>query len=257
MAAAIKNYIFDLYGTLVDIHTDENMPWLWEKCAAFYSMKGAAYSADELRSAYNKHAEAELDALSKKNKDIPRDELEIDLGNVFRALYEDKGVHVTKKEIEDTAIAFRSISLCKLKLYNMAKDILEHLRENGKRVFLLSNAQSLFTRPELKMLGLDEDFDDIFISSELGIKKPSPLIFKALIDKHGLDVRETVMVGNDHLCDCLPAMRLGMRSMYIHTEQSPQHPEKLGRGCKEIYSLFQVHPSTGTRKYRSEDPKHQ
>ena len=29
--------IFDLYGTLVDIRTDESTPGLWEKLALFYS----------------------------------------------------------------------------------------------------------------------------------------------------------------------------------------------------------------------------
>ncbi len=31
-----RNCIFDLYGTLVDIHTDEVKPELWEKLALFY-----------------------------------------------------------------------------------------------------------------------------------------------------------------------------------------------------------------------------
>ena len=29
--------IFDLYGTLVDIRTDEEKPGLWEKLALFYA----------------------------------------------------------------------------------------------------------------------------------------------------------------------------------------------------------------------------
>ena len=33
----IQNYIFDLYGTLVDIHTDESMPALWKRMALFMS----------------------------------------------------------------------------------------------------------------------------------------------------------------------------------------------------------------------------
>ena len=31
-----QNYVFDLYGTLVDIHTDEEQQMLWEKMAMFY-----------------------------------------------------------------------------------------------------------------------------------------------------------------------------------------------------------------------------
>ena len=47
------NYIFDLYGTLIDIHTDEELPGLWQDMAAYleYQFK-ASYSAKELRKRY-------------------------------------------------------------------------------------------------------------------------------------------------------------------------------------------------------------
>ena len=44
----MKNYIFDLYGTLVDIHTDEGKEELWEKLALFYGYYNARYEAKEL-----------------------------------------------------------------------------------------------------------------------------------------------------------------------------------------------------------------
>ena len=44
-----ENYIFDLYGTLVDIHTDEEKTELWEKLAQFYGYYGAVYTAEELK----------------------------------------------------------------------------------------------------------------------------------------------------------------------------------------------------------------
>ena len=31
-----RNLIFDLYGTLVDIHTDEDAPLVWQKMALLY-----------------------------------------------------------------------------------------------------------------------------------------------------------------------------------------------------------------------------
>lgn len=33
-----KNYLFDLYGTLVDIHTDEENGYLWEKLCTLYGL---------------------------------------------------------------------------------------------------------------------------------------------------------------------------------------------------------------------------
>ena len=37
-----SNYVFDLYGTLVDIHTEENDPALWQKLALFYGYYDAS-----------------------------------------------------------------------------------------------------------------------------------------------------------------------------------------------------------------------
>ena len=43
-----SNYIFDLYGTLIDINTDESSNEFWYKLSLFYSFKGAVYIAEEL-----------------------------------------------------------------------------------------------------------------------------------------------------------------------------------------------------------------
>ena len=40
-ALPYQNYLFDLYGTLVDIHTDEDSPAAWEALARFYGYYGA------------------------------------------------------------------------------------------------------------------------------------------------------------------------------------------------------------------------
>ena len=47
-----KNYIFDFYGTLVDILTDEKDPALWDKLAQLYQAYGADYKGEGLRKSY-------------------------------------------------------------------------------------------------------------------------------------------------------------------------------------------------------------
>lgn len=47
-----KNYFFNLYGTLVDIRTDERKPSLWYDLAEFYSLCGAPYALEEIRERY-------------------------------------------------------------------------------------------------------------------------------------------------------------------------------------------------------------
>ena len=43
--------IFDLYGTLVDIHTEESRE-VWEKTALYFGYYGAHYTADGLKEAF-------------------------------------------------------------------------------------------------------------------------------------------------------------------------------------------------------------
>ena len=47
-----RNFVFDLYGTLVDIHTQEEQELLWEKMALFYGYQGAFYTPQELHDAF-------------------------------------------------------------------------------------------------------------------------------------------------------------------------------------------------------------
>ena len=47
-----KNYVFDLYGTLVDIRTNEWKTYLWKKMSEFYGFYQAKYTPMELKKAY-------------------------------------------------------------------------------------------------------------------------------------------------------------------------------------------------------------
>ena len=49
-----ENYVFDLYGTLVDIHTDEEPRELWEKLVLFFGYYGAHYTPEDLKDAQTK-----------------------------------------------------------------------------------------------------------------------------------------------------------------------------------------------------------
>ena len=49
-----ETYIFDLYGTLVDIHTEEEEKIVWEKLALFYGYYDAIYDADTLKKEFRR-----------------------------------------------------------------------------------------------------------------------------------------------------------------------------------------------------------
>ena len=225
-----KNYIFDLYGTLVDINTDENKEDLWEKLSLFYSLKGAIYEAKELKDTYLEKVENELKMISDtKYPDFP-------LEKVFNSLYEDKGVKASDQLVEDTAQFFRVLSIKYVKLYDGVIELLEELKAKGKKIYLLSNAQRVFTLFEMKMLGIEKYFDDILFSADYKVCKPDSKFYKILLDKHNLDNKESIMIGNDCICDIEGADNVGLDSLYLHSNLSPEIKDEL----KSTYSIMKM-----------------
>ena len=225
-----KNYIFDLYGTLVDINTDENKVELWEKLSLFYSLKGARYEAEELKNTYLEKVKNEIELIKdSKYPDFP-------LEKVFYSLYEDKGITASDEIVEDTAQFFRVLSINYIKLYDGVIELLEKLKAKGKKIYLLSNAQRVFTLFEMRMLGIEKYFDDILFSADYKVCKPDSKFYKILLDKHKLDIKESIMIGNDYICDIEGANNVGLDSLYLHSNLSPEIKGQL----KSTYSIMEI-----------------
>lgn len=211
-----KNYIFDLYGTLIDIHTEEWDEELWKKLSFFYGFYGAVYEPEELQESYLALVANE------KNSYAHEAYPEIELEYVFQKLFEKKGVQADMELAVHAGQFFRILSMEYIKLYDGVKEMLDLLHKKGKKVYLLSNAQEIFTTYELRYLGLIPYFDDIFISSSCQCKKPDTKFYKMLLEKHQLAVEDCVMIGNDNTTDIAGAKELGMDSLYIHSNLSPE-----------------------------------
>ena len=246
-----KNVVFDLYGTLVDIHTDEYKPEFWEKVASYYGDRGAVYKSQELSMRYG-------ELITEQAATMPAG-AEVDLGQVFADLYAEKNPEIlfgsqekpdyvkwtdlsegTQQLIVDTAAAFRRFSMEKLRLFDGVVQMMDGLKAAGKKTYLLSNAQALFTRAELQMTGLEGYFDGILLSSDAGYKKPFKEFYSLLKERFGALPEESLMVGNDDIADCHGAAGVGMDSLYIYTEQSPKQEVPLPENCQEITNIKDV-----------------
>lgn len=306
-----RNYVFDFYGTLADIRTDEENLQLWEKMSEIYTALGAPYGAEELKRTFRRMENEEVNRLKREQRkrrgyekagrteasqaekdtiktdqaeanepeadrpemcraetgepeadrpgmcwaetgapesdrpevceaetDAPesdRPEIyqaeaeneEPDLTKVFAMLYHEKNAPCDAAQARMTAITFRALSRKFLRLYDGVEELLGELRRRGRKIYLLSNAQSDFTRPEIEMLGLTHYFDGIVLSSELGCKKPSPVFFRRLLERYGLKPSESIMIGNDETADIAGARSVGMDTLYIHTDISPEEYGKV------------------------------
>ncbi len=206
------NFLFDLYGTLADIKTDEDKDSLWSGFATLLGEK----DAEEVRGEYLTICKKFSDARTHKF-------VEFDLLEVFEEMLERRGND--KEKAVALARSFRTLSREKLKLFPCVIEILKGLKERGAGVYLVSNAQACFTRAELDELGISQLFDGILISSEAGVKKPHKDIFEISTSRFALKLNECIYVGNDMHDDVLGAQGAGLKTVYIETEQSGTYPE--------------------------------
>ncbi|KAB8291962.1 HAD family hydrolase [Bifidobacterium avesanii] len=210
---------FDLYGTLVDIRTDEGMPAAWNALATAI---GTADPTSPYRAAEDARDAFEC-AMALHEPAAPGPDYEPDVLPAYRALLPGLSGAEGDRAARALAWTFRRASTLLLRLYPGARDLLSSLRGAGVRVVLLSNAQSCYTRPELASLRLVGAFDRMIISSEEGVRKPSPLLFRRALALEGLNdhPNRALMVGNDIRCDILGARAVGMDAVYVHTAISP------------------------------------
>ena len=205
----------------MDIRTDENKEELWEKLSLFYAFYGAFYTPEELARSY-KRLTGEMTA---GHEELRRDSHEafpeIRIEEVFRALFEEKGIAPDEPLVRHAGQFFRILSMEFIRLYDGTEEMLSAVKESGRKIYLLSNAQRIFTEYEMNALGITKYFDGIFISSDEGCKKPDLKFFRKLIDTCGIDPERAVMVGNDGICDIEGAKRAGLGTVYVHSDISP------------------------------------
>ncbi|BCN32077.1 HAD family hydrolase [Anaeromicropila herbilytica] len=216
-----KNYIFDLYGTLVNIHTNEKKKYLWDKLALFYRFQGANYQPLELKNEYKRLCDLLEEKLT--NVDYP----EIEITKVFQMLFQNKSIDANLQLAKETGTIFRALSIQDIGLYDGVIDLLDELQKKDKKIYLLSNAQQIFTEPEMKMLDIYDYFDGILFSSDQGCKKPSPLLYQAILQKYNLCKEDSIMIGNDYIADIKGANTIGLSSLYIHSNLSPNIEDEL------------------------------
>ncbi len=242
--AKYKNYIFDLYGTLPDIHTDEQSKELWKIMRDFYNVYGCEWKQKPLKDAFFLYDAGERQRL-KVLKGIEKPEIRLE--RVFARLLFEGGDHhpcsltiggvdidtLRKKYKEDiegvlSAVAdsewavaaanlFRTASREYVRPYPGTMETLKKLKEDGCKLYLLSNAQRVFTMPEIEAFGLQNILDKIYISSDHEMMKPETAFLQKLMDDEGLKSEETVIVGNEIESDVAIALKSGLHSICLNT----------------------------------------
>lgn len=238
-----KNYIFDLYGTLIDIHTDEYSKNFFKKYVKWLRKEGFSFEWKQFYKLYTSTERAYREKAARESSHVKP---EIHIEDVFREVFAAKGYSLSDEEILYLCENFRNSSLIYLCLFPDTLECLETLKKAGKKIYLLSNAQRSFTWQELEKTGLLPYFDGILISSDEDCMKPDPDFYDICCERYGLKKEECIMIGNELKSDIAGAAAAGIASFYInrypvfHEEASPEYQYVSKKG-----SLMEVLVQTG------------
>lgn len=220
---AYDSYVFDLYGTLIDIRTDEHAVSTWEKWTEWLDEHGYRHAAtEEMHETFFSEDKAAREyARANWGFEYP----EIDVVPIYESMFRKYGnpEEMLKVEmLEEMGYAFRSASREYMRLFPGVREFIAKVHKAGKRVYLLSNAQKCYTWPEIVYFGLDKILDDILISSDERCMKPDRSFFDRLASKHHFDVTRTIMFGDSRTNDYEGALAAGWHAVHLAGENNPK-----------------------------------
>jgi len=209
-----KSVFFDLYGTLIDILTDENDPWVYSALSRYLSYRDIKIEPKELKKTYFEDIQSQL---KQSIEACP----EVDVYKIFSNMMHRYGnKKYSKSSIVDTAVLFRSLTMRRFEVFQGVYDVLASLL--GKyELAIISDAQWIFTEPEMAMLGLTKFFKFRILSSRFGFKKPDVRLFDMAMKKLMVKAEESVYIGDNPPKDLMGAKKAGMTFILFRPEFKP------------------------------------
>lgn len=126
---------------------------------------------------------------------------------------------MTPKEIDTKASALSSYIDEKTNaLLQENKQVLEHLRQEGYPMVLVSNFYGNIQQV-LNDAGIDGYFSDVIESAVVGVRKPNPAIFALGVCALDLPASQVLVVGDTYGKDIAPAHKLGCHTLWIKGSQ--------------------------------------
>lgn len=202
----VEAVLFDLYGTLIDIKIDTARREIWERFSDELSGAGLVFAPHEIERRYN-----ELVA-SEQREHGQAFVLE---AKFFHKMLGAPGQHATELVVRHFGRRFRELTTRKITLRPYAVPLLRMLRESGCKVGLVSNTEEIVTEQDLKTLKLGSHFDEIVLSSSVGVKKPDPGIFEIALRRLGVPGQRTLFIGDDQVADFEGARRAGLNPILL------------------------------------------
>ncbi len=205
--------LFDLGGTLIEFESEQ-----WDElerkgmrnCHEFLSQNGfEIQDADEMAEQFVEYHHQKWDEIQKDHKEVTFDRL----GAEFLSRY---GIDLDDA-ISDFVRAFYAPISELVHRRDGAIEALEFMKASGLKIGLVSNTgfPAEWHRDEMRRFEIYDFFDYTVFSSEFGVRKPDPSMFRDCLSKLGVDAGEAVHVGDRPYEDISGAKNMGITSVLL------------------------------------------
>jgi putative hydrolase of the HAD superfamily len=191
-----------------------------------------------LKAAYVAEAEGFWQRLS-------ADDLQVKLSRVRAGMWQ----HALESVgVGDPALAERSAeryNAYRSKYYTLFTgviDMLRALRERGLKLGIVTNGLSETHREKIALLRISEFFDAIFLSDEVGMVKPDPLLFAHACRTLGGAPARSAMVGDRYDRDIRGAREAGLFTIWLNVraEELPLGVPPPDATCSSIAEVARI-----------------
>jgi HAD superfamily hydrolase (TIGR01549 family) len=135
-----------------------------------------------------------------------------------------------------------------LELRPCAKNILKKLSRNYKLGLVSNFTYTPIIYAGLRKLDINQFFNAILISDEVGWRKPHPKIFNEALKRLRVSAHETVYVGDSPLEDIKGAKATGMKTIFVSSQfytlrnlnESQQKPDMITKDICELSKTLKL-----------------
>ncbi len=230
----IKGIIFDINGTLSDIHTDEWHDDVYRVLSNLLSFQGILLAPGIVKDFYFQIMKEQRAAAGERHP-------EFDAIGIFREIFARHSTDFTcalpAEKLEQLPILLaethRAASRFRLQAYPGVEETIQQLHQKY-HLAVVSDGQTAYAISELHTVGLSGYFDPIIVSGNFGYRKPDIRLFSAVLNDMNMEPAEVVFVGNDMYRDVYGAQKLGIKTVFFMSNQGVQEKE----GVKPDYIIY-------------------
>lgn len=122
-----------------------------------------------------------------------------------------------EKDGKELAAKYEALLSHQGQLYPGAKELLEELKQRGYELYAATNGITAIQQGRLAASGLDQLFDQVFISDQLGAQKPDPAFFQAASQAiPGFQKSQALMIGDKLAADIKGGQVFGIDTIWYN-----------------------------------------